>query len=347
MRPKAKKRTLLFTFLLLAVLIGLPVWSIYRQVRQERLNHALIAAIKHNDPEQVFSLLAAGADSNTWDRGDKPISFPQVLSGFRQRWRGIKQQEDVPLPAVFMLFQPVIDATGNVRKDSQGHMLFHPENRAILKALLDHGTDFNARDKNGETLLMYAAEYGYSRSVGLLLERGADVHIPNARGDTALYFACLGGDVTTIRSLIEHGADVNQADKEGYTPLMIVANDDHSRAVAFLLDHGASMAARDRKGSTALLYAAMNERINSLQVLLDKGALIDCQDGEGRTPLMWAVANDDVAMVRTLLNRRAKVDIQGTGSDMALAERTWGGDEARMQAREQILQMLSKAGARE
>ena len=59
-----RKRFLLSTFFLLLLLVGVPAWLTYRAVRQERLNRALIAAIKHNDTKDVLTLLQEGADPN-------------------------------------------------------------------------------------------------------------------------------------------------------------------------------------------------------------------------------------------------------------------------------------------
>lgn len=44
----------------------------------------------------------------------------------------------------------------------------------ILKMMLDHGCQIDAKDKNGKTLLDYAAEFGNAKAVRVLLERGAD-----------------------------------------------------------------------------------------------------------------------------------------------------------------------------
>ena len=44
----------------------------------------------------------------------------------------------------------------------------------ILKMMLDHGSPIDAKDKNGKTLLDYAAEFGNAKAVRVLLERGAD-----------------------------------------------------------------------------------------------------------------------------------------------------------------------------
>src|SRR5579872_6217180 len=56
----------LLTFVLL-ILVVLPVWQTYRRLRQQRLDHALITAIKMNNTAEAISLLAEGANANTQD----------------------------------------------------------------------------------------------------------------------------------------------------------------------------------------------------------------------------------------------------------------------------------------
>src|SRR5437773_1880504 len=62
-----RRNRLTFTSLVLLVtLFGVPAWVTWRAVRQERLDSALIAAIKHNDTQAVVYLLRHGADVNAW-----------------------------------------------------------------------------------------------------------------------------------------------------------------------------------------------------------------------------------------------------------------------------------------
>jgi ankyrin repeat protein len=66
------------------------------------------------------------------------------------------------------------------------------ENGDIVKALLDKGSDANAKKPNGESVLICAAERGNRESVKILLAHGAD---PNARtkdGMTAIKKAVQG-----------------------------------------------------------------------------------------------------------------------------------------------------------
>jgi len=54
----------LLTLLPLVGLVAVPVVLTWREVRQEQLNHALIAVVIRNDLSSVYSLLKQGADAN-------------------------------------------------------------------------------------------------------------------------------------------------------------------------------------------------------------------------------------------------------------------------------------------
>src|SRR5262245_43399777 len=76
--------------LLCAVILPVLVTTIWywRQVRQQRLDHALIEAIKKNDTPKAISLLDQGADANSTDKPYQPITLNSFLIGFWNRMRG-------------------------------------------------------------------------------------------------------------------------------------------------------------------------------------------------------------------------------------------------------------------
>src|SRR5688500_4268504 len=83
-RPRGKS-TILVLLGSVIVLTGIPLWLTWCQVRQERLNNALLSAIKRSDVPSVLSLLEQGADPNAREQPVSRRTFWQLLS---ERWQG-------------------------------------------------------------------------------------------------------------------------------------------------------------------------------------------------------------------------------------------------------------------
>jgi len=74
---------------------------------------------------------------------------------------------------------PLILASSVGNEDAEG----------IVTALLQHGADINARNGNGSTALIMAAEHRHPSIVRILLGRGAEINAVSAHGHTALFLA--------------------------------------------------------------------------------------------------------------------------------------------------------------
>ena len=131
----------------------------------------------------------------------------------------------------------------------------------VMKLLLAHGADPDAKLKNGNTALMFAAGLGYRdgnmavptrdrgtpqeaiEAIQLCLDRGLPINAAGANGDTALHVAVTGrGDLDIIKYLAEHGASLDAKNTAGQTAL------DAARA-----------SRRDRTAAAALL-GSLNKR---------------------------------------------------------------------------------------
>ena len=83
-----------------------------------------------------------------------------------------------------------------------------------VKQHLAAGTDVNAKDEDGYTLLTVAVAYGSKEIVELLIFKGVDVNAKNDGGSTPLNIATAQGHKEIVELLIFNGVDVNAFDPQ-------------------------------------------------------------------------------------------------------------------------------------
>lgn len=275
--------------------------------KHQRLNTTLIEAIKRNDTQQVVRLLRFGADANAQDKPQygQAYKLPDGKELLPARWHAGKSALEFAL------------SIGTQHK----YLFTLHENLTIIKALLDHGADVNARDENGTTPLMSAIFIGHVRTIKLLLERGADPRpidkdrpvvvgergttgVATIYGSTAMHYAAQSDNsICIFQLLLDHGADINARDGYGQTPLSLMASYGQTDAVRFLLRHGAQVNVKDQDGTMALMYAANSHYIDILKALLASGAEVNARDLKGKTALTYSIDPEPSAKVAQLLKQ--------------------------------------------
>lgn len=131
------------------------------------------------------------------------------------------------------------------------------------RLLLDTGLDLEARDEEGNTPLMAAANYAQTEVVQMLLRRGADVKARDNRGFTALMgaacecaLATMNSGYDSVKLLLDAGSDVNARANDGSTALILAAGGFGDVAtLKLLVERGANPNLRNKKGETALAIA--------------------------------------------------------------------------------------------
>jgi ankyrin repeat protein len=123
----------------------------------------------------------------------------------------------------------------------------------IVRFLIDHKVDINAKHGNDETTLLHrTAESGYEAMVKLLLGSGSDVMSRDKFGNTALHLAAEKGFVNICRSLIKGGVDINAKMGEySLTALHLAVRSIRKEIVSLLVEHGVNLEEEDALGNTA------------------------------------------------------------------------------------------------
>lgn len=86
--------------------------------------------------------------------------------------------------------------------------------------LLQSGADINAKSVQYQnTVLHHALSYGNTRLIKLLIEHGADIEARNKRGQTPLHQAVEEEDIDLVEVLLKHGAELTVVDNNNETPL--------------------------------------------------------------------------------------------------------------------------------
>lgn len=164
--------------------------------------------------------------------------------------------------------------------------------------------------------LLNAADFGDAAQVKLLLDRGANLEARDEEGNTPLMTAAEtwpGGHPAIVLLLASQGAQVNAHNYSGATALMRAANC-NPVSVKILLQHRADAKARDKQGSTALMSAVyvgteVGDYISfpdAVRLLLRYGADASVKDHSGRTALMWARKSDADPITIKLLKQASQ-----------------------------------------
>ena len=315
-------------------------------VRAHDGSTALLWAVHWNDVDTADLLIRAGAEVNAAnDLRTTPLSLActNANAALVERLLAAGANANTPI-ATGQTPVMTCAGTGSV---------------AAVRLLIAGGADVNAKEPSQhQTALMWAAAEKHPDVVKTLIDHGADLQARTKKGFTALHFAARAGDIETGRLLLAAGMDINIRSQAatgpgraggpsyeatvsaGSTPLLVATVRAHVPFALFLLERGADPNASDA-GMTPLHWAvgtwesgeanpvfgftdAMSgipERQAKLQLvkaLLAKGANPNVPmtqrppgfagghtDVIGATPFLLASAAADLEMMRLLLDAGA------------------------------------------
>jgi uncharacterized protein len=243
-----------------------------------------------------------------------------------------------------VLWIPIIFVAAGCQTAGVHDLLYdRPTDYEAIEARLASGSDPNARNHEGRTLLWRAALRGDARLVRILLDYGADPVYPLRvkLGETALHAAAIQGQDEVIEILLAAGVDVDIASRGGITPLHHAARQRQGSTVRLLLDRGAVPTRRDRNGMGAIdgISRTGDEEayLDVVRTLLAAGVPPDEPAALGRTPLFDACLAGSEGVVGFLLKHGADPNRTDRSGRTPLMMAAFGGDT-------QIARQLLAAG---
>ena len=147
---------------------------------------------------------------------------------------------------ILMIFGGIV-ATVIIATKDYGHIVEAAKEGDLfaVQCFLLRGAGANAKDKDGEMSLHWAAGRGHTEVAGLLIARGADVNAKQKGGTTPLHGA---STAKAVGLLIAEGADVDAKDEDEFTPLHWTARVGKAEVAELLIAKGADVNAKPKGG---------------------------------------------------------------------------------------------------
>jgi len=187
-----------------------------------------------------------------------------------------------------------------------------------MREWMVNGTTIQAKDGLGNTMLHYAAEWGFNYAITLIIRSGIPVDTPNATGQTPLFYAVKSDNPSTIRVFIDNNANLNMRDTQGNSVLHAAVRWNAIISATFLLSAGIDIDGHSLNGNTAL-HDSVILGMSEIETLLIKNkANLEVRNMDGNTPLMEAVRGGLIPSIEKLSQNGADSSTRNTRGDTPL-----------------------------
>ena len=175
--------------------------------------------------------------------------------------------------------------------------------REIINLMKNDPKQLKLKNKDGQTVLIIAAEKGHFNIVKVCHKLEADLDESDTKGETALYKASANGYARIVKYLLASEADVNKANNHGMTPLIKACLSENKEIVEELLKADEiDTSLQDNDGETALIAACWRGKKEIVNVLLQVDRIdTNIKNNEGETALMIACYRGEMDIIKGLL----------------------------------------------
>jgi ankyrin repeat protein len=307
----------------------------------------LISAILANNLSEVDSLLKAGANIDQWYDGFTPIQYAIKKEKINIAKLLVKNNaniciydnvNDSPLKHIFMKFKeptslsflksfPSVGVADNYNRDTALHYAARRNYTKCVEYLIKNGADVNHQNRQGQSPVFLAVQYGATESLELLCQHGANVNFIDSENDkkfwSPIFYALAKSNYESAELLIHYGADLNIVDRQKSTPIFYAMHD--TKLLELLVKNGANLEFSNVYGRTPLFDAVFTGNPHKVELLLNQGVNVDHKDNFGWTPIFYAIEGGNERIITYLLehcnNLDYKVEIDDVTA-LSLAKRS-------------------------
>nr|XP_023025928.1 uncharacterized protein LOC111513938 [Leptinotarsa decemlineata] len=194
----------------------------------------------------------------------------------------------------YLITQGALVNARNYEGENALHSAFSSSNHVdlhLVKFLIDHGCDAEAKDNRGCTLLHRAAKRGALEITRYLIDVKGVQDSRDQNGKNVLFYAIRSNKKDILQFLIGRGFDVSVTDQEGRSLIHTAAEFDSCDTVHYLWKKRLNLNTTDSNGRTALHVAILNDSIRVAKILISLGVITYIRDNFNETPLDIAIRN--------------------------------------------------------
>ncbi len=270
-------------------------WYAWNRVQ---LGQQMVTAIQKGDITLAMQLLDHGADPNQRERNGNRVSLKTMLDDLLNCRTTSPSIGDT---AMLLLF----NREYNLSTRRHTLLLTQRDILRLSKKLLSHGADPNLPGSTQLSPLMMACFSNLPEVVDVLLTAKADVNASDLQGETALLYAAQYCGPRVIATVYEHDANPTVRDANGTTTVMAAAQNRDYHALPVVLKRSSDINAVDKNHCCALMYAVMIGSVENVSNLINSGCNVNLRDHLGFTPLSLSQSTNNARITALLLKAHA------------------------------------------